>query len=263
MSSNGSADTILVRDESRVRIITINRPDRKNALDVPMRAKIAALATEAHTDPEIRAMIITGADGTFCSGADVGAMQQRQDPTAARERVETAQIMTRGIAGGPTPVIAAVEGIALGAGLAVALACDHIIAASNARLSAAFVNVGLAGDAGVLFTLPQRVGPGRARNMLMLGRMVEAAEALRIGLVDELTEPGHALDRALDVATRLAAGPPLALGALKKAFSGLPASLAQALEFETDLQAPLLGSNDFLEAITAFKEKRKPHFTGT
>jgi len=133
----------------------------------------------------------------------------------------------------------------------------------DARLSAAFVNVGLSGDVGIMFSLPRRVGPSRARAMMMLAQTVDGSEALRIGLVDELTEPGHALARATEVATTLAARPPLAIAAIKKAYAEPPASLEDALETELGLQAPLLGSEDFLEAITAFKDKRKPSYTGT
>jgi enoyl-CoA hydratase/carnithine racemase len=145
-------------------------------------------------------------------------------------------------------------------GLAIALACDYIVAASDVRLSAAFINVGLAGDAGILFSLPRRMGPGRARAMMMLGQTIEGTEALRTGLVDELTEPDQTLDKAIAVATALAARPALAI---KNAFAEPPANLEDSLDTELRLQAPLLGSDDFLEAITAFKDERKPTFTGT
>lgn len=262
MSSNATPNDIENHDDAGVRFITINKPHRKNALDVPMRRQLAELIAAAHAAPDIRAIVITGAGSTFCSGADVIGMEQQKDPAKARARVETAQEIARSIGGGPTPVIAAVEGVAFGAGLAIALACDYIVATPEARLSAAFVNVGLSGDAGILFTLPRRVGPGRARAMMLLAQTVEGAEALQIGLVDELAEAGHALDRATAVAATLAARPPLALAAIKKAFAEPPASLEDALETELRLQAPLLGSDDFLEAITAFTEKRRPTFTG-
>jgi 2-(1,2-epoxy-1,2-dihydrophenyl)acetyl-CoA isomerase len=257
-----SSDTIHHSDERGVRTVTIDRPESKNAITVPMRGVLADLMRESHADPDVRAIVITGAGGTFCSGADVKGMEQLKDPESARARVETIQNVARSIATGPTPVVAAVEGIAFGAGLGIALACDHIVAATDARLSAAFVNVGLFADIGVLFTLPQRVGPARARTMMLLAQMVHADEALRIGLVDQLSESGTALERATEVAMKLAAGPPLAIAAVKRAFTGLPTSLAESLETETAMQAPLLGSEDFLEAIAAFAEKRAPTFSG-
>jgi 2-(1,2-epoxy-1,2-dihydrophenyl)acetyl-CoA isomerase len=263
LSSNGSLEDIAYHDDAGVRLITINRPQRKNALDIPMRKRLADLVNGAHADADIRAVVLTGAGGTFCSGADVIGMEQQKDLAKARARVETAQEIARSIGSGPTPVIAAVEGVAFGAGLAIALACDYVVATPDVRLSAAFVNVGLSGDVGILFSLPRRVGPGRARAMMMLAQTVEGTEALQIGLVDEITEPGHALDRATAVAAALAARPPLAIAAIKKAFVEPPATLEDALEAELCLQAPLLGSDDFLEAITAFKDKRKPTFTGT
>jgi len=263
MSSNETSSDIEHLDDAGVRSIIINRPHRKNALDIPMRKQLTDLVTAAHTDPDIRAIVLTGAGATFCSGADVVGMEQQKDLAKARARVETAQKIARSICSGPTPVIAAVEGVAFGAGLAIALACDYVVATPDARLSAAFVNVGLSGDVGIMFSLPRRVGPSRARAMMMLAQTVDGSEALRIGLVDELTEPGHALARATEVATTLAARPPLAIAAIKKAYAEPPASLEDALETELGLQAPLLGSEDFLEAITAFKDKRKPSYTGT
>jgi enoyl-CoA hydratase/carnithine racemase len=257
-----SADAIHHSDERGVRTVTINRPESKNSITVPMRGVLADLMRDSHADPAVRAIVITGAGGTFCSGADVKGMEQLKDLESATARVETIQNVARSIAEGPTPVVAAVEGIAFGAGLGIALACDHIVAAADARLSAAFVNVGLFADIGVLFTLPQRVGPARARTMMLLAQMVHADEALRIGLVDQLCQPGVALARATEVAVKLAAGPPLAIEAVRAAFTALPTSLSESLATETAMQAPLLGSEDFLEAITAFSEKRPPTFNG-
>ena len=263
MSPNNVTDVVQCSDEHGVRTITLNRPDRRNAMDVAMRTQIASLAAEGHANPDVRAMVLTGADTTFCSGADIKGMQQYPDLAAARARVEAAQTVTRTIAGGPTPMVAAVEGHAIGAGLGLALACDHIVAASDAKLSASFIAIGLAADFGVLFTLTQRVGASRARTMLMLGDTVDAEEALGMGLVDELTAPGDARTRAVDVARQLAAGPSIALASLKRAFTGLPSSLAEALDYEVGLQAPLLRSADHQEAIAAFKQKRSPRFAGT
>ena len=138
-----------------------------------------------------------------------------------------------------------------------------VIPPYGGRAEAGLGYSGLFADIGVLFTLPQRVGPARARTMMLLAQMVHADEALRIGLVDQLSERGGALIRATEVAVTLAAGPPLAVAAVKTAFVGLPTSLAESLEIETAMQAPLLGSEDFLEAITAFTEKRTPTFSGT
>lgn len=263
LSNRETSDDIELEDDGAgVRVITINRPQRKNALDVPMRRQLTRLVTAAHDDPNVRAIVVTGAGSTFCSGADVTAMEPQTDLVEASARVETAQQITRSISGGPTPVIAAVEGVAFGAGLAIALACDYVVATPDVRLSAAFVDVGLAGDAGILFTLPQRVGAAKARTMLMMGQTIGGTEALRIGLVDALTEPGDALNEAKVVAAALAARPPLAVGAIKKAFAEPPASLHDSLEMEIRLQAPLLCSRDFEEAVAAFKEKRRPTFSG-
>lgn len=263
MPSNDSADPIQHRDDAGVRVITLNRPERKNALDFPARAAVVAVIEDAHANSDVRAVIITGVGGSFCSGADVGSMGQQSEMATAVARIETMQAIIRGIVSGPTPIVAAVEGIAFGAGLGIALACDYVVAASNSRLSAAFVNVGLSGDAGILYTLPQRVGPARARAMMLQAQMVGGTEGLAIGLVDELCEPGQALETAKSIAAALAVRPPLAIQAIKKAFAEPPTNLMDALNLELVLQGPLLASNDYVEAVAAFKDKRTPTFTGT
>jgi 2-(1,2-epoxy-1,2-dihydrophenyl)acetyl-CoA isomerase len=152
--------------------------------------------------------------------------------------------------------------MAFGLGLGIALACDFIVAASTARFSAAFINIGLSADVGVLFTLAQRVGTSRARVMLMRGEELSAVDAATIGLVDELTSPGGAAVRAHETAANLVTRPPLVLAAMKAAFRNPPTDLEESLRLETDLQVPLLGSADFAEAVSAFREKRRPQFSG-
>lgn len=256
-------DEVTVQDDAGVRRITINRPERKNSMDVQVRQQFITSIDEADADPEVRAIVITGAGGHFCAGADVKKMVRSTDPDAAHERAEKGQEIGYAMSKGSKPKIAAVNGVAIGLGLAIALACDYVVAGPNARFAAGFIKVGLCADNGALFTLPQRIGPARARSMMLLSETVSTEEALRIGLIDKLasSEDG-VLIAATEVATTLAAGPPLAIAAIKRAFDALPVSRSDALQREVELHVPLLCSQDHYEAAVAFTEKRRPFFTG-
>lgn len=254
--------SVLVEDDGAVRIITLNRPHRRNALDIPMRTRLAEVAEGSVADPAVRAIVLTGAGHTFCSGGDVSTME-RAPAQAARARIEVVQRIARAFAGGPIPVIAAVEGAAFGAGLSLALACDRVVVGADATFSGSFTGVGLAADAGILWSLPRRVGSARARQMLMFGERLDAAEALRIGLVDKVVEPEQVFDAALADAKRIAAGPPRALELLKRSFAYPAPDLDSALRAETEIQVELIGSDDYAEGIAAFREKRQPVFGRT
>lgn len=255
-------DTIRVEDDDRVRVISFNRPEKKNALDLEMRGLLTSLVREAQADVSIGAILLIGSGGNFCSGADVGLMK-RLDEVEGRPRVEVAQAMARAIAGGNTPVVAAVEGVAFGAGLGLALACDYLVASTTSRFSAGFLNVGLGPDLGTSWFLPQRVGIARARTMMVFSHIVEADRALEIGLVDAVVAPAELREAGLTAARRLASTPPLAFAEVKRVYRERPSSLEEALDQETELQVRLTASNDFVEAFTAFREKRAPHFTGS
>lgn len=256
-------DDIIVQDDAGVRRITFNRPERKNALDIEMREQFVELLGAAHADPEVGAIVITGAEGHFCAGADVKKMARSTDLTAARKRADISQEIGFALAKSPKPQIAAVNGAAVGLGMSIALACDYIVAGPNARFAAGFVKVGLCADNGVLFTLPQRVGPARARTMMLLSETVSAEEAWRIGLIDKLTTSEEdVLAAATEVATTLATGPSLAIAAVRQAFDGLPRTFNEALHREIELHVPLFCSEDHHEAAAAFAEKRHPVFKG-
>ncbi len=207
--------TILVSDNGPVRTITLNRPAVRNAIDIPLRLDLAAAIADAGRDTGVRAIVLTGAGPMFCSGGDIATMQQTSE-AAAVERVQLAQQVIREIWATPKPVVAAVEGGAIGAGTALAAACDLVIAARDARFATTFLNVGLAGDMGVNASLPARIGVGRTRQMLMTARSITATQALEWGLVDAIAEPGNALAQAETEAATLAARPAAALGAIKR-----------------------------------------------
>jgi enoyl-CoA hydratase/carnithine racemase len=250
---------VLVEDRDRVRVITLNRPATRNAIDVPLRVALAEALEAAGADPAVRVIVITGAGGAFSSGGDISTMErQRRDRTIPR--AQAAQRVVRAIWGTSRPVLAAVEGPAFGAGAALALACDRVVAAEGATFSTTFTAVGLAGDMGIFASLPLRVGVPRARQLMMLPRRVGGPEALEIGLADSLVADGTALDAALADARRLASGPPLALGVIKQMLSGVPAHPLEVLEAEVRHQADLFDSDDFAEGVLAFREKRPPRF---
>jgi 2-(1,2-epoxy-1,2-dihydrophenyl)acetyl-CoA isomerase len=253
--------TVLVEDREAVRVVTLNRPDRRNAIDLVLREELAVALEAAMADPSVRAVVLTGAGGTFCSGGDISTMGRRR-PEETLGRARAAARVIRAIWDGPTPVIAAVEGAAFGAGVSLAIACDRVVAASDTVFSVSFTRVGLAGDMGVFASLPARVGPAVARQLLMLPRRLTGPEAEELHLVDALVKPGTALDAALADAAVLAAGPPLALGAIKAMLSGWPCDPRDMLEAEVDLQTRLFDTADFAEGVAAFGERRAPVFRG-
>jgi enoyl-CoA hydratase/carnithine racemase len=251
---------VLTARTGAVAVVTLNRPDKLNAIDMPLRLALADAIEAADRDPSVRAIVLTGAGKAFCSGGDIATME-RMAPQDALERVQLAQRVIRAIWSTEKPVLAAVEGAAYGAGAALAAACDRVVAARDARFATTFTAVGLAGDMGAYVSLPARVGLARARQMLMLPTPIPAEDALSIGLVDALAEPGAALDVALQDASRLAAGPAQALGAIKSLLAVAPVlSPYIVLDREAAHQAALFGSDDFAEGVAAFREKRRAVF---
>ena len=255
-----TSGVVLTEKIGAVGVITLNRPDKLNAIDIPLRLALADAIEAADRDSGVRAIVLTGAGRAFCSGGDIASME-RMDPQEALERAQLAQRVIRAIWSTDKPVVAAVEGAAFGAGTALAAACDRVVAGGDAKFATTFTKVGLAGDMGAYVSLPTRVGVTRARQMLMLPETIGAQEALDIGLVDSLVEAGTARVAALDDATRLAAGPAEALAVIKSLLAVAPGlSPFNVLDREAAAQAALFGSDDFVEGITAFSEKRPAVF---
>ncbi len=244
--------------EGATAILTLDYPARRNALAMPMRQGLIDALERIEGDPGVRAVVLCGAGGTFSAGGDISGMDVA-DFAAGRERFRVTHRLVRLLVKGSTPVLAAVEGHAVGAGLSLALCCDTIVAASDAQFAAGFGRVGLVADFGMLHTLPLRVGQGRARQMLLYGEQVGAEEALRTGLVDHVVAPGGALGAALERARAMHDAAPLP-AAMTKQY--LAAGLDAALEWERDTQAALFLTADHAEGKAAFLEKRAARFTG-
>lgn len=254
-----------IRTEGRVAVLTLFAPERRNALSTAMRTQLLAQLSALVDNDDIRALVLTGAEGHFCSGGDVSEMAapgQPRDAVAGGRRLVVLHDCIRLLTGGAKPVVAAVEGVAFGAGMSFALACDWVVAAQDARFGAAFGKVGLMPDCGLLWTLPRRVGEPVARDLLMTARVLDAAQAKALGVVDELVPAGQAVAAALRKCAEYAVVAPRSAAAVKSVLARAPASLNDLLEMEADLQQSLRQSADHTEGRQAFKEKRAPVFTG-
>lgn len=254
-------DVVLVRDRGTTRTLTLNRPERRNAIDIPLRIALAERLEDAMSDNDIRVVILTGSGDAFCAGGDISTMT-RMGEAEARPRLEAAARVIRAIWTGPKPVIAAVEGAAFGAGVSLALACDRVIAAEDAIVSTSFTGVGLAGDMGIFASLPARVGAAQARQLMLLPRKLSGVRAFRLGLVDDVVPSGRALESAVADAARIARLPPLAVGAIKTALRQWTTDPLSVLDDEIDVAVRLFDTADFAEGVAAFHERRTPDFHG-
>ena len=239
-------------------VLTLDYPARRNALAIPMRRALADALERIEADPALRAVVITGAGGTFCAGGDISGMDVA-DLAAGRERFRLTHRLVRALVKSAKPVVAAIEGWCVGAGLSLAMCCDTVVAAGDARFAAGFGKVGLIADLGLLHTLPARIGQGRARQVFLYGDTLDAAYAERIGIVDDLVAPGTALHAALARAARFAEGAPLPV-ALTKQY--LAEGLDAALDWEREAQSALFLTADHAEGKAAFLAKRAPAFRG-
>ncbi|TMQ91302.1 enoyl-CoA hydratase/isomerase family protein [Actinomadura soli] len=260
-SEASGRDVVTVTDHGAARVVMLNRPEARNAIDVPTRRRLMEELRRAAGDPGVRAIVLTGAGGTFSAGGDVRSMEGAR-PDEVRARLAPLHEAVQIIATCAKPVIAAVEGAAAGLGVSFAAVCDHVVAAEDARFVAGFGKVGLVPDGGLLWSLPQRVGMGRAKEMLVFGRTVPASRAYEIGLADSLVPSGKALDAALDLAAEAAALAPLSVAAAKRLLARTGDDLGRLLESEGEEQAALFGTADFAEGRAAFAERRPPRFEG-
>jgi 2-(1,2-epoxy-1,2-dihydrophenyl)acetyl-CoA isomerase len=256
--------TVELQVADRVAWITLNRPSALNAWIPALGRDLVTALDHAADDPEVRAIVFTGAGRAFSSGADLKNRAESEEPmdvqTALRKVYNPAILRVRTI---PKPVIAAVNGPAVGIGCSLALACDLIVAAESAYFLMAFVNIGLTLDGGASHTLPVRVGHARAFEIAYLGERISAAQALEWGLVNRVVADAELRSTVGELGARLAAGPPGSYAAIKQSINArVYAEFDQALDLEAELQQQRAESRDFGEGVMAFLEKRTPQFTG-
>jgi enoyl-CoA hydratase/carnithine racemase len=258
---------LLYEVKDAVATLTLNRPERLNALGDTLREDFHDAVLRASADPEVRVIIVTGAGKGFCSGGDVKAMNEAKEARAERPVLDkVAPLRDRvllAMRDAPQPIIAAVNGAAAGAGMNLALGCDIRLASTAARFGETFVKRGLHPDWGGTYFLPRLAGMAKAAELIFTGEMIDAAEALRLGLVSAVYPPEELLPAAHDLARRIAAGPPIAIRLAKRAlYHGEGTDLRGGLEFETFAQNICFETEDAREGIRAFVEKRPPQFKG-
>jgi 2-(1,2-epoxy-1,2-dihydrophenyl)acetyl-CoA isomerase len=260
-------ETLIVERETGVVTITMNRPERKNAANILMLTELPEVFTEIERNPEDRVMILTGAGGSFCTGADLADPDPKR-PTPVTSSSSLAGMRRLGdvalaLHRVTKPTIAKVDGHAVGAGLSLALGCDLIVCSDRAKLSMIFARRGLSLDNGASWLLPRMVGLVKAKEIALFGGMWSGEEALAMGLVNRVLPVGELDAFVADWAATLAAGPALALSMTKTMLNAsAQSSMEQAIENEARCQAVNFASKDTTEALAAFVEKREPTFIG-
>jgi enoyl-CoA hydratase/carnithine racemase len=255
-------ETLIVeRSDDGIVTVTLNRPEKKNAINGKMWDELLATFREVSVSPTDRVLVLTGAGGAFCGGADLTA--GGSDPRHQLDKMHHYGSIGLTLHQIPKPCIAKVNGVAVGAGLNIALGCDLIVAGESARFSEIFAQRGLSIDLGGSWLLPRLVGLHKAKELALLAEIVSAQEAERIGIVNRVV-PDAELDKFVgEWAAKLAAGPPIALQMTKRMITtGLSMSMSEALHWEAMAQTVTGGTQDTAEAMRAFVEKRKPQFKG-
>jgi enoyl-CoA hydratase/carnithine racemase len=245
--------------------ILLNRPDRKNAFTMEMIDDWTAALVSARTDADVRVIVLTGAGDAFCSGVDLERFSEAESSPLERKRTLTDRIhrVAYALEDLDKPVIAAVNGVAVGAGMDMALMCDIRLAGRSARLSEGYVRVGLVpGDGGCYF-LPRLVGTAKALELLLTGDFVDADEAHRLGIVNHVYDDDQLISQAYTLAGRLAAGPPVAISMIKRAvYQSARCDLRTALDLISSHMAVVQSTEDSKEAYAAFRDKRTPVYEG-
>jgi 2-(1,2-epoxy-1,2-dihydrophenyl)acetyl-CoA isomerase len=256
--------SLLEERHGAVALLRLNRPSSKNALSRELVASLGAALGRVAADQSVRAIVLAGSGGSFCSGVDLKeAVSEIASGADLGARVDAFHTIIRGIVGATQPVIAAVDGPAVGFGADLALACDLRLISERAYFQEKFVGIGLMPDGGGTFFLPRLVGVGRALDLLLTGDAIDAKLARELGLARDVVSAETLDSAALTLATRLAEGPPLALAAIKSAVrASLSGDLAQALGREKAGQLRLLSSSDVREGVSAFLQKRPPRYRG-
>ncbi|MFC1993165.1 enoyl-CoA hydratase/isomerase family protein [Chloroflexota bacterium] len=249
-------ETIIYDRDDKVAIITLNRPERRNAINTQLIKEVGLAIDEVESNADIRVIIFTGGDKTFCSGVDL------TEPWNSDTSRMINDLFTR-IDTFPKPTIAAINGYALGGGCELALCCDFRVASETASIGTPEIKVGTIPSIGATVRLPQLIGTARAKELLLTGNPINGAEAYNIGLVNKVTKPEKALDEAKNLALTLADRPPLSLKAVKECIrAAMQLDAEDAINFSINSAEGLRGTEDYKEGRSAFKEKRKPVWKG-
>lgn len=258
-------DTVLLDVVDGVATVTLNRPSARNALNMAVKTRLAEIIAEIGEDPEVRAVVVTGSQGSFCAGGDIVEMELNDSPRTSRSRLaKLLEEVAIALAELEKPTIAAVEGHAHGAGLSLALACDIMIVSEDALLSCAFSKLGLVPDCGALYFLPRRLPMNIAKELVFTGRRLNGAEAANLGLANRAVVTGTVAEVAHSMAVELARGATVALGLAKRLLeNSTSTSLRELAQLEAFGQAIAYSTEDHRAARIAFKAKAKPSFTGT
>ena len=265
-------DELLCNVDERVATITLNRPEKRNALSDNLTPALRQTLLDLETRNDVGCIVITGSGTAFCAGGDIGGMAGGKLPAdaprpTAEERTRTLiqkqETLTLRLADHAKPTIAALPGVAAGAGLSIALACDIRIAAASAFITTAFRNIGFSGDYGGSWLLTQLIGPSRTKDLYYTARRVQADEALQLGLFNHVVADAELPNAAVELAKQIASGPPIALGYMKENINrAVTGDLRSCLALEADRMTRCAATKDHKEAVTAFLEKRQPVFSG-
>ncbi|MDR2188114.1 MAG: enoyl-CoA hydratase/isomerase family protein [Azonexus sp.] len=251
--------SVSVERRGDIATVTLSNPGKLNAISPVLRDSLTETFRNLNDDSSCRAIVLTGAGDNFSAGADVGAWNETEVRQCRARLRRGATMLMREMIAGAKPRVAAGEGYAFGAGLALACAADYVVASEAAKFCCAFTKVGFIPDMALMFSLPNRVGPTKAKQLIALAETIDAQRAERLGLVDDVTPAGGALIAAEAVARRFADGPPLAFDIMKSVFAR---GLEAMIQAELDLQPILWLSEDHVEGKAAVREKRKPRFSG-
>ena len=258
-----NAPPLLLRRDGAIAWLRLNRPQSLNALDVPLaRALADALAEVAAPDSGVRAIVLEGAGRAFCAGGDLNCLRADPQP-AARELIGALHEAILRLDALPLPVLACLHGTVAGAGVSLALACDLAIAADDAQFNLAYVNIGASCDGSSSWSLPRVVGLRRAMEIALLGETFDAPTALRLGLVNRIVPAAELASETARLAQRLAEGPTLALGAMKRLLRDAPQrDLPRQLDAEQAAFLQCAATSDFRGALDAFAARKRPRFAG-
>lgn len=257
-------ETLIYQNKGRAGIVTLNRPERRNALSLRLKAELGAVFDEMEADESVKVVILTGGERVFCAGSDI---QERVDtdmtPAVFHQTQKQTHRLFHKIEKFEKPVLAAVSGFAVGGGCELVLVCDLVLASETAMFGVPEVKVGMIPAGGATQRLPRLIGMTRAKELIYTGDVIDAQEAYRLGLVNKIVPGDRLMSEALCLADKIANNPPLALRLAKEAVNtGMQLDLGSALDYETVCAALVAGSEDRKEGFHAFLEKRKPVFKG-